>query len=205
MKRILKSLWALQLLGLSACSAEDSAVGAAGPAGEDGVNGMDAPAAETGVDGEDGMDAPPAEAGEDGSDGIDGIDGIDGVDGLPAGPPSLIKASTDSWASDNRDRLNEMVTELGIASDGFDPERPPVAVFDWDNTVIKNDIADATSFWMVQARHAPAATQASRLAAPPVADDREGAAALNAACGAALQARRSVVPTRARQPAQQRS
>ena len=43
-----------------------------------------------------------------------------------------------------------MISKHGIASASFDPARRPVAVFDWDNTVLKNDIGDATFAWMVQ-------------------------------------------------------
>lgn len=53
------------------------------------------------------------------------------------------------WYGDNRQRLDAMIDERGAFSPGYDPDRKPVAVFDWDNTVIKNDVGDATMFWML--------------------------------------------------------
>lgn len=42
-----------------------------------------------------------------------------------------------------------MILDNGKASVGYQPTKPPVAAFDWDNTVIKNDIGDALTFWML--------------------------------------------------------
>jgi phosphoglycolate phosphatase-like HAD superfamily hydrolase len=77
-----------------------------------------------------------------------------------------------------------MVQTLGIASPTFDPKNRPVAVFDWDNTIVKNDLGDATFFWMV--RH-------DKVRQPLDKDWRttsthltpEARAALNTACDAA--------------------
>ncbi len=55
-----------------------------------------------------------------------------------------------AWDGDNRQRLDRMIAELGLGSDGYDPAAPPVAVFDWDNTVIKNDIGDGAMFWLLR-------------------------------------------------------
>jgi hypothetical protein len=63
------------------------------------------------------------------------------------------------------------------------PGGRPLAVFDWDNTVIKNDISDQTFFWLL--RH-------DRLLQPANRDWKttstwmtdEGARALRRACGA---------------------
>jgi phosphoglycolate phosphatase-like HAD superfamily hydrolase len=54
-----------------------------------------------------------------------------------------------TWYGDNRARLDAMIDAKGANDPGYDPQRKPVAVFDWDNTVIKNDIGDATMFWML--------------------------------------------------------
>ncbi len=54
-----------------------------------------------------------------------------------------------AWDGDNRARLEEMITTLGSASPGYDPANRPVAIFDWDNTVIKNDIGDGYIAWML--------------------------------------------------------
>ena len=54
-----------------------------------------------------------------------------------------------AWYGDNRERLEAMIAENGSASAGYDPQRPPVAVFDWDNTMIRNDIGDAYLAWLL--------------------------------------------------------
>ncbi|MGW6061745.1 haloacid dehalogenase-like hydrolase [Streptomyces sp. NPDC055189] len=60
--------------------------------------------------------------------------------------PQLSKKLT--WYGDNRDRLQQMIDERGRCGShrGHDEKRP-VAAFDWDNTVVKNDITDATIAW----------------------------------------------------------
>ncbi|MCX4668523.1 haloacid dehalogenase-like hydrolase [Streptomyces sp. NBC_01381] len=60
--------------------------------------------------------------------------------------PQLSKKLT--WYGDNRDRLQQMIDERGRCGPhrGHDEKRP-VAAFDWDNTVVKNDITDATIAW----------------------------------------------------------
>ncbi|MEU7181588.1 MULTISPECIES: haloacid dehalogenase-like hydrolase [Streptomyces] len=55
------------------------------------------------------------------------------------------------WYGDNRAKLQKMIDERGLCghpSPG--PEGRPVAAFDWDNTVVKNDISDATLAWALQ-------------------------------------------------------
>ncbi|MEV8018688.1 haloacid dehalogenase-like hydrolase [Streptomyces sp. NPDC086554] len=60
--------------------------------------------------------------------------------------PQLSKKLT--WYGDNRDRLQQMIDERGRCGShrGHDQKRP-VAAFDWDNTVAKNDVTDATIAW----------------------------------------------------------
>lgn len=49
------------------------------------------------------------------------------------------------WFADNRERIDELLDKHA------GPDQPrPVAVFDWDNTVIKNDVGDITMFWMLR-------------------------------------------------------
>ncbi|GAA0291838.1 haloacid dehalogenase-like hydrolase [Streptomyces polychromogenes] len=54
------------------------------------------------------------------------------------------------WYGDNRARLQQLIDQYGSCN----PYRPgrtrPVAVFDWDNTVVKNDVGDATMFWLLR-------------------------------------------------------
>lgn len=52
------------------------------------------------------------------------------------------------WAGDNRARLQKMIDERGTCSGKRGPR--PVAAFDWDNTVVKNDITDATLAWSLK-------------------------------------------------------
>lgn len=54
-----------------------------------------------------------------------------------------------TWYGSNAAELTKMVQLYGNKSPRYNPSNPPVAVFDWDNTVIKNDIGDATVFWMI--------------------------------------------------------
>jgi phosphoserine phosphatase len=54
------------------------------------------------------------------------------------------------WYGKNRERLDSMVDTLGRGSSSYDKAAPPVAIFDWDNTVIKNDIGDATLFYALR-------------------------------------------------------
>lgn len=54
-----------------------------------------------------------------------------------------------NWLNDNRERINDMIKDLGEC--GADPEREgaPLALFDWDNTVVKNDTAEALINYML--------------------------------------------------------
>jgi phosphoglycolate phosphatase-like HAD superfamily hydrolase len=94
-------------------------------------------------------------------------------------PPALLDDSLPGWDANNRERLNQLLIEHRPRHGGA---RRPVAVFDWDNTVVKNDIGDATLFWMIKN---------DKILQPPDADFRhtsqhlttDAVAALNAACG----------------------
>ncbi|UYM06505.1 HAD family hydrolase [Solicola gregarius] len=94
--------------------------------------------------------------------------------------PQLQRA--DEWYGDNAAQVQQTIDERGRCSDSYDPHAKPVAVFDWDNTVIKNDISDQTIFWML--RH-------DKILQPKGQDWRNtsrymtdaGADALSAACG----------------------
>lgn len=88
------------------------------------------------------------------------------------------------WYGDNARLIQRAIDRRGRCAWGGGP-RPrvaPYAVFDFDNTLIKNDISDQTIFWML--RH-------DKIRQPPRRDWRttsrfmtdEGAAALRAACG----------------------
>lgn len=79
---------------------------------------------------------------------------------LPAGACGIAPESLDAsllhlnpgfaWHGKNRERLDAMIDMLGRGTAAFDESAPPVAVFDWDNTVIKNDIGDASLFYALR-------------------------------------------------------
>ncbi len=95
--------------------------------------------------------------------------------------PLLVEA--DGWPAPAAATINAYIAGHGAAARGYDPRRPPVAVFDWDNTVIYNDIGAATVRWMIE--H-------GLVRQPPDADwartsrylTEAAAQALAAACGA---------------------
>ena len=55
------------------------------------------------------------------------------------------------WYGDNRAKLQRTIDERGTCSASWrGGEHRPVAVFDWDNTVVKNDTTDATIVWALE-------------------------------------------------------
>ncbi|RSS38760.1 HAD family phosphatase [Streptomyces sp. WAC08241] len=84
------------------------------------------------------------------------------------------------WYGDNKARLDRLIADH--CADARTKGRKPLAVFDWDNTVIKNDVGDATLYWLLRndrvrpprnddwsttSRHlTPAAATALRAACP---------------------------------------
>lgn len=69
----------------------------------------------------------------------------------PAKPSCRTLAQNSGWYGDNRDRIDAMLTKLGTCgAAGSVSAGAPLALFDWDNTIVKNDIGDATFFWMVR-------------------------------------------------------
>lgn len=53
------------------------------------------------------------------------------------------------WYGDNREQLDRFILRYGGELDPASGGLPRVAVFDWDNTVIRNDIGDAVFFQML--------------------------------------------------------
>ena len=86
-----------------------------------------------------------------------------------------------TWYGDNAARLDAVIDAAGTCH-GNPAVTRPYAVFDWDNTMIKNDISDQTIFWLLRN---------SKIRQPPRKDwattsrymSRAGARALGAACG----------------------
>lgn len=114
------------------------------------------------------------------------------VDGAPpdAAPPACAPTALDPalpWYGQNREQLQSLLDTRGCATAGYDPAKPPVALFDWDNTVIKNDVGDAVTFWMIangKIRQPPGQDWANTSPFLTV----EARAALLAACGVTVPA-----------------
>lgn len=60
-------------------------------------------------------------------------------------------ASDAAWYGDNRRRINDMLSKLGnCGKSGSVTDGAPLALFDFDNTTARNDIGNATFFWMLR-------------------------------------------------------
>lgn len=98
----------------------------------------------------------------------------------PCHPTAL--ADDPAWYGTNHADLIARLDAHGCASAGFDPKHPPVATFDWDNTITKNDTGDAITYWMIaNAKVVQPPGQDWHATSPFMTD--EAAAALSAACG----------------------
>lgn len=108
------------------------------------------------------------------------------VTAAPATAPPAPAATVDCprltgrWHGANRDRLQHVIDTRGTCARPGSPR--PVAAFDWDNTVTKNDVTDATLSWAL--RHdrllRPARWKDTSPWLTPAADR-----ALTTACGTA--------------------
>lgn len=81
------------------------------------------------------------------------------------------------WYGANRATLTTWLDSAGCASPSFDPRDRPVALFDWDNTVSKNDVGDAITFHVIANE---------KVVQPPDHDWRRTSAFLTDAAAAAL-------------------
>jgi len=111
------------------------------------------------------------------------VDSVDESEGDPSDTQCRVLAADPGWYGDNRDRINDMISKKGACGKtGSVADGAPLALLDWDNTMVKNDIGNATFFWMVRNSKVrlPAkgdwATTSQYLTAP-------AAAALATACG----------------------
>lgn len=110
------------------------------------------------------------------------------------GTPSCVALDTNQvWNGSNRNRLDQLMRANGVCSSGYSAAKKPLAIFDWDNTVVKNDVGDATFFYLLA--H-------DQILQPPNKNWRftsryitgDAVSALDAACGAAAVAG-SALPT----------
>ncbi|MEV0434048.1 haloacid dehalogenase-like hydrolase [Nocardia sp. NPDC050413] len=121
--------------------------------------------------------------------------GSENTDAAPATCSTLDPA--ENWYGDNKERIARFVSEngrCGAAASG----PAPLALFDWDNTVVKNDVGVATFYWMlandkvlqpvgrdwatVGAHLTPAATAALAAACGDAAPDTPLRTSTDAAC-----------------------
>ncbi|MBI5211237.1 MAG: haloacid dehalogenase-like hydrolase [Elusimicrobia bacterium] len=54
------------------------------------------------------------------------------------------------WLPDNKERLERLIRDHGRGGPRWDPSRPPLATFDWDNTMIRNDIGEAVFYHAIR-------------------------------------------------------
>jgi phosphoserine phosphatase len=66
----------------------------------------------------------------------------------PACQPKSLRTDL-AWAGTNREDLEAWLASEGCNSQGYNVGKKPVALFDWDNTVSKNDFGDAITFWFI--------------------------------------------------------
>jgi phosphoserine phosphatase len=110
-------------------------------------------------------------------------DSVDESEGDPSDTQCRVLAADPGWYGDNRDRINDMISKRGACGKtGSVADGAPLALLDWDNTIVKNDIGNATLFWMMRNSKVrlPANgdwTSTSQYLTAPAA------AALAAACG----------------------
>lgn len=97
--------------------------------------------------------------------------------------------TSEGWYGDNKARIERL-----IADHCRKKGDKPVAVFDWDNTVIKNDVGDATFYWLlrndrIRPPHGGDWSTTSRYLTPEAAD------ALAEACPADVPTLPTAAPT----------
>ncbi len=100
--------------------------------------------------------------------------------------PSAMRTDL-AWYGNNRADLTGWLDAVGCASPTYDTAHKPVALWDWDNTISKNDFGDAITYWFVAN---------NKILQPPSQDwhatssylTDAAAAALTAACGTTVPA-----------------
>jgi len=99
----------------------------------------------------------------------------------PVCQPAALRTDL-AWFGNNRVDLTSWLDSKGCESAGFDAAKKPVALFDWDNTLSKNDFGDAITFYLIAN---------GKVLQPPNQDWKQtskfmtdaAATALTAACG----------------------
>ncbi|MFG2904352.1 haloacid dehalogenase-like hydrolase [Kitasatospora sp. NPDC048286] len=75
-----------------------------------------------------------------------------GVPPLAAAPPASAANCPTldtrlAWYGDNRQKLQDFINATGSCAH---PDAHPLALFDWDNTLVKNDVGDAMMSWLLR-------------------------------------------------------
>jgi hypothetical protein len=100
--------------------------------------------------------------------------------------PSAIAADP-AWYGTNRADLTAWLDAGGCQHPGYDAAHKPIVLFDWDNTISKNDFGDAITFWFIANDKVLQPPGQDWHATSPYMTDA-GAAALTAACGTTVAA-----------------
>lgn len=66
-----------------------------------------------------------------------------------SGPAARHLKPDPAWYGENRAALDAMIDAEGRSSPTYDRTNRPVAAFDFDNTLVRNDVGFATFFWML--------------------------------------------------------
>jgi phosphoserine phosphatase len=61
-----------------------------------------------------------------------------------------VRLQSPGWDPFNKAQLEALISDCGRQSAGYDPGRPPYAVFDWDNTSVFLDIQEAVLAYQIQ-------------------------------------------------------
>ena len=100
--------------------------------------------------------------------------------------PSAMRTDL-AWYGNNRQDLTTWLDSAGCASAGYDANKKPVALWDWDNTISKNDFGDAITYYMVANNKVLQPPGQDWHATNPYLTDA-AATALTAACGTTVAA-----------------
>lgn len=100
--------------------------------------------------------------------------------------PSTMRTDL-AWYGNNRTDLTAWLDSAGCASPTYDANHKPVALWDWDNTISKNDFGDAITYWFVANNKVLQPPGQDWHVTNPYLTDA-AASALTAACGTAVPA-----------------
>jgi phosphoserine phosphatase len=97
-----------------------------------------------------------------------------------------VKLQTRHWDPFNQAQIEQLISRYGKHSAGYNPKKPPYAVFDWDNTSIFLDIEEAVLAYQIQELLFKATPEQLNEAIRKNIDSTDFAAAYNNQAGAAV-------------------